>query len=250
VSDTQRETRLVVVSAGVSDPSSSRLLADRIVAKSLELLRESGTPASASVVELAPLAVEIARATVSGFPSEQLQAAIERVADADGVIVSTPIYKAGISGLFKSFVDVLDNDLLVAKPVLLAATAGTSRHALVIDDQLRPLFGYLRALVLPTSVFAGPEDWAGSELGERIDRAATELAVIVAAGVERQIADRAWSAYQHQFAGNAGRAARTADDIDFDAPLMRLAAGGTAQRTNGQVAATPQPGTPAEDGGS
>ena len=227
----QRDLRLVAVSAGVSDPSSSRLLADRITGKSLALLRESGTQASASIVELAPLAVEIARATVSGFPSEQLQAAIERVAAADAIIASTPIYKAGISGLFKSFIDILDNDLLVAKPVLLAATAGTSRHALVIDEQLRPLFGYMRALVLPTSVFAGPDDWAASELGERIDRAATELAVIMEAGVERQIADRAWSAYQHQFAGNASRAARNADDIDFDSPLMRLATGGTAPRT-------------------
>jgi FMN reductase len=228
---TQRDLRLVAVSAGVSDPSSSRMLADRIIGRSLALLRESGTQVSASIVELAPLAVEIARATVSGFPSEQLQTAIERVAAADAIVVSTPIYKAGISGLFKSFVDILENDLLVAKPVLLAATAGTSRHALVIDEQLRPLFGYMRALVLPTSVFAGPEDWAASELGERIDRAATELAVVMEAGVERQIADRAWSAYQHQFAGDARRAARTADDIDFDSPLMRLAAGGTAPRT-------------------
>ena len=136
----QREIRLVVVSAGVSDPSSSRLLADRIAGKSLELLRKSGTRASASVIELAPLAVDIARATVSGFPSEQLQAAIARVGAADALVTVTPIYKAGISGLFKSFVDVLDNDLLVAKPVLLAATAGTSRHALVIDEQVRPLF--------------------------------------------------------------------------------------------------------------
>src|SRR5205823_4924771 len=149
---------------------------------------------------------------------------------ADAIVASSPIYKAGISGLFKSFVDVLDNDLLVAKPVLLAATAGTSRHALVIDEQLRPLFGYMRALVLPTSVFAGPEDWGSSELGERIDRAATELAVIVQADVGRQITDRAWSAYQHQFAGNASRAARTSEDIDFDSPLMWLAAGGTAPR--------------------
>jgi FMN reductase len=55
--------------------------------------------------------------------------------------------------------------------------------------------------------------------------------MIVHAGVERQIADRAWSAYQHQFAGNASRAARTADDVDFDSPLMRLAAGGSASPT-------------------
>ncbi len=185
-------------------------------------------PASAAIVELGPLAVDIARATVSGLPSGQLQAAIERLAAADAIVASTPIYKAGISGLFKSVVDLLDNDLLVAKPVLLAATAGTSRHALVIDDQMRPLFAYMRALVLPTSVFAASEEWGTNELGERIERAATELAVIVEAEVEARIADRAWSAYQHQCAGNASRAARTADDVDFNSPLMRLAAGGTA----------------------
>ncbi|MHB8695195.1 MAG: CE1759 family FMN reductase [Solirubrobacteraceae bacterium] len=222
---------LVVVSAGVSDPSSTRLLADRITQKSLDLLREAGTPASASVVELGPLAVDIARATVSGFPGEQLQAAIERLATADAVIASTPVYKAGISGLFKSFVDVLDDDLLVAKPVLLAATAGSSRHALVIDEQMRPLFAYLRALTLPTSVFAAPEDWAATELGGRIERATTELAVMLHAGVGQQIADRAWSGYQHEFAGDSPRAERTTADVEFNSPLMRLAAGGTTPPT-------------------
>jgi FMN reductase len=221
---------LVVVSAGTGNPSSTRMLTDRIAQKTLELLRESGMPASARVLELGPLAVEIARATVAGIPSEELQAAIEQLAVADAVIAATPVYKAGISGLFKSFVDVLDNDLLVAKPVLLAATAGSGRHALVIDDQMRPLFAYLRALTIPTSVFAAPDDWGASELGERIDRAAIELVVMLRAKVGEQIADRAWSGYQHEFAGNAARAERTADDVDFDSPLMRLAAGGNADR--------------------
>jgi FMN reductase len=117
--------------------------------------------------------------------------------------------------------------------VLLAATAGSSRHALVIDDQMRPLFAYLRALTLPTSVFAAPEDWAATELGGRIERAATELAVMLHAGVGHRITDRAWSGYQHQFAGNATRAARTTADIDFNSPLMRLAAGGTTPPSPG-----------------
>ena len=179
-----------------------------------------------NVIELGPLAVDTARAAVAGFPGEALQEAIDRLAAADAIIVATPIYKAGISGLLKTFVDILDNDLIVAKPVLLAATGGTPRHALVIDDQLRPLFAYMRALTLPTSVYAAPEDWGTSELGTRIERAASELAVMVQAGVEQQIADRAWTGYQHQFAGNARRAERSANDVDFDSPLMRLAAGG------------------------
>jgi FMN reductase len=220
--------RIVVVSAGTGNPSSTRMLTDRIAQQTLEMLREVGIPAAGRVIELGPLAVDIARATVAGFPGEELQAAIEQLAAADAVIAATPVYKAGVSGLFKSFVDVLDDDLLVAKPVLLAATAGSARHALVIDDQMRPLFAYMRALGLPTSVFAAPEDWGATELGERIERAAAELTAMVRTGVGEQIADRAWSGYQHEFAGNAARAERTADDVDFDSPLMRLAAGGGA----------------------
>src|SRR5207244_6627409 len=134
--------RVVVVSAGTGNPSSTRQLTDRIAQKSLLRLQAAGTPASARVLELGPLAVDIARATVAGFPGEEVQAAIEQLAAADAIIAATPVYKAGISGLFKSFVDVLDNDLLVAKPVLLAATGGSARHVLVIDDHLRPLFAY------------------------------------------------------------------------------------------------------------
>jgi FMN reductase len=223
---TAEPKQIVVISAGISDPSSTRMLADRIAQRALDALREAGTPATAQVLELAPLAVDIARTTTAGFPGEQVQAAIDRLAAADAIIAASPIYKAGVSGLFKSFVDLLDNDLLVAKPVVLAATGGTARHALVVDDQMRPLFAYLRALAVPTSLYAAPEDWGAPELGERIDRAATELALLVRAGLEQQVADSAWSGYQHQFAGSATRAERTADDVDFDTPLMRLAAGG------------------------
>jgi FMN reductase len=187
--------RLVIVSAGTGNPSSTRRLTDRIAQKSLDLLDQAGTPATASVIDLGPLAVDIARAAVASFPGEEVQAAMDRLAAADAIIAATPVYTAGISGLFKSFIDVLDNDLIVAKPVLLAATGGTPRHALVIDDQMRPLFAYMRALTLPTSVYAAPQDWGTTELGTRIQRAATELAVMVRAGVEQQVADDAWSSY-------------------------------------------------------
>ncbi len=218
--------RLVVISAGVSDPSSTRLLADRTAQKTLDLLRDAHVAASVGVIELGPLAVDIAQAIVSGFPGQRLQSAIERLAAADAVIASTPVYKAGISGLFKSFADVLDNDLLIAKPVILAATAGTARHAMVVDEQLRPLFAFLRAMPVPTSLFAAPEDWGSSTLGDRIERAATELVLLLQSGVGRSIADSAWSGYQHQFSGNATRADRAAADVDFSTDLMRLAAGG------------------------
>jgi FMN reductase len=223
---TAEPKRLVVLTAGTGNPSSTRQLADRLAQKSLDLLAAAGAAATVSVVELGPLAADTARAAVAGFPNEVVQAAVDQLATADAIIVATPVYKAGISGLLKTFVDVLDNDLVVAKPVLLAATGGSPRHALVIDDQLRPLFAYMRAITLPTAIYAAPEDWGSADLGRRIERAATELTALVRAGVEHEIADNAWSGYQHRFAGNAQRAEQTSADVDFDSPLMRLATGG------------------------
>jgi FMN reductase len=220
--------RIVIISAGTSQPSTTRMLADRIAAASVEVLREMEVTATTGAIEVAPLAVDVARASVTGVPSAELQDAIDQIAAADAVIASAPVYKAGISGLFKSFVDVLDNDLLIAKPVVLAATAGSSRHALVVDEQMRSLFAYMRALTLPTAVFAAPEDWGAAELGERVRRAGTELAVVLKGQIEKGIADRGWSGYRHEFAGNASRAEQTAAETDFDSPLMRLAAGGRA----------------------
>ncbi len=203
------------------------MLADRIAQASLDLLREMKIPATLSAIEIAPLAADIAGAAATGVPSDELKTAIAQIAEADALIFSTPVYNAGLSGLFKTFVDVLDGDLLIAKPVVLAATAGSARHALVVDEQMRSLFAYLRALTLPTSVFAAPEDWGSPELGERIRRVAIELAVMLDARVEQRIAERAWSGYRHEFAGNATRTQQTAADVDFDSPLMRLAAGGS-----------------------
>lgn len=219
--------RLVVINAGVSDPSSTRLLADRIAQKSLDRLSAQGFTTALDVIDLAPLAVDIARAIVAGFPGEKVKAAIDLLARADAVIAATPVYKAGISGLFKSFIDLIDNDLLIARPIVLAATAGTARHAMVGDEQMRPLFAFLRAMPMPTSIFAAPEDWASPDLGARIDRAAGELSQFVASGVGRAIVDTGWNGYQHQFGGNATQAQRKAGDVNLDSDLMRLAAGGT-----------------------
>jgi FMN reductase len=222
--------QLVILSAGVSDPSSTRLLADRIAQKSADLLRQSGRDAKIAVIELGATAVDVAQAIVTGFPNERVQEAIQRLASADAVIVSTPVYKAGISGLLKSFADVLDNDLLIAKPVVLAASAGTARHAMVVDDHMRPLFAFLRALPVPTSVFAAPEDWGSPALSSRITRAATELVGLLTSKVTETITDGAWAEYQHQFSGNATLSEKTASDVDFSTDLMRLAAGGQSRK--------------------
>ncbi|MFJ2951880.1 FMN reductase [Streptomyces sp. NPDC087226] len=176
--------KLVVVSAGLSVPSSTRLLGDRLaaVAAPAATAPEPG-PADVRVIELRDLAVEIAHTFTNGFPAGALAAAFDAVAGADGLIVVTPVFSASYSGLFKSFFDALsvgDPDALAGKPVLIAATGGTVRHSLVLDHALRPLFSYLRAVVVPTGVYAASEDWGAEGLDGRIDRAAGELATLMA----------------------------------------------------------------------
>ncbi|MFC9331621.1 FMN reductase [Kitasatospora sp. NPDC057015] len=176
--------KLVVVSAGLSRPSSTRLLADRLAAATARGLGEGG--AEVRVVELRDLATEIAHNLVTGFPGAALREALDAVAGADGVIAVTPIFTASYSGLFKSFFDVLDNDALTGKPVLIAATGGTGRHSLALEHAVRPLFAYLRAVVVPTAVYAATDDWGSGgdahtgELPARIDRAAGELTALLA----------------------------------------------------------------------
>ncbi|WP_399887145.1 CE1759 family FMN reductase [Streptomyces sp. BBFR51] len=176
--------KLVVVSAGLSVPSSTRLLADRLAAVAAPAATApEPAPADVRVIELRDLAVEIAHTFTSGFPAAALAEAFEAVAAADGLIVVTPVFSASYSGLFKSFFDALgvtDEDALTGKPVLIAATGGTARHSLVLEHALRPLFAYLKAVVVPTGVYAASEDWGAEGLDARIERAAGELAALMA----------------------------------------------------------------------
>jgi FMN reductase len=176
---------LAVVSAGLSVPSSTRLLADRLAAATVEALRERGVDATVEVVELREHARDLADNLVTGFPNATLRAALDTVVGADGLIAVTPIFSASYSGLFKTFFDVVDLDALSGKPVLIGATAGTPRHSLALEHALRPLFAYLRTVVAPTAVFAAAEDWGAGDatdhhLVQRIERAAGELADLIA----------------------------------------------------------------------
>jgi FMN reductase len=218
----ERELSLVVVSAGASDPSSTAMLADRLAARTVAAAEARGAEVAVTTIELRTMASEIATALVSQNLGQKLTAAVEALGAADGLIVATPIYKAGVSGLFKGFFDVLDNDLLIAKPVALAATAGTARHALVVDEAMRSLFAYMRTLTIPTSVFAATEDWADGDLDKRLDRAATELTILLESAFAKRVKDESWGAYQHEY----GSAGGTELEVDFDSDLMRLAAGG------------------------
>jgi FMN reductase len=188
-----RTRRLVVVSAGLGQPSSTRLLADRLAAASVRHLRAAGIEPELRTVELRDHAQDLASNLLTGFPSPTLAEVIEAVVGADGLVAVTPIFNASYSGLFKLFFDVLERDRLAGMPVLVGATGGTPRHSLALDHALRPLFAYLGAAVVPTGVFAAAEDWGEQSapdeptLVDRIDRAGGELAAWVA-GRERPAA--------------------------------------------------------------
>ena len=177
---------IAVVTAGLSQPSSTRLLADQLAAATDRALRLHGERTQVEVIELRDLAHELTNHLLTGFPSGALEAALDTVAGADAVIAVTPIFSASYSGLFKTFFDVLDADALAGKPVLIAATAGTARHSLALEFAVRPLFAYLKAVVVPTAVFGATEDFgstdgASASLSDRVERAARELAELVSA---------------------------------------------------------------------
>lgn len=172
---------IVVVSAGLSQPSSTRLLADRLAVATVEELRDRGASSAVDVLELRDHARDLVDHLLTGFPSPKLRAAIDRVLGADALIAVTPIFNASYSGLFKLFFDVLERDSLAGLPVLIGATGGTARHSLALDHAVRPLFAYLDAAVVPTAVYAASSDWgqdtgADPALADRIERAAKELA--------------------------------------------------------------------------
>ena len=207
---------IVVIAAGLGVPSSTRLLADMLAESAQRAVEERGTEASVEVIELRPLAHALADNLLTGFPTGELKDAIEKVRRADALIAVTPVFSASYSGLFKTFVDVLEPGLLDGKPVLIAATAGTARHSLVLDHAMRPLFAYQRAVVVPTGVFAASADFGVGDAGEirkRVDRATAELAALLSGP-----------------SGAAGAHHRTVEE-EFDSPtsfedLLRAASEG------------------------
>jgi FMN reductase len=176
---------LVAVTAGLTQPSSTRLLADRLVAATGSSLKELGIEARPQTIELRQHGRDVMNSLMAGFVSSGLREVVDAVGAADGLIAVTPIFNAAYSGLFKSFFDILEEDALAGRPVLIAATGGTERHTLALEHIVRPLFVYLHAAVVPTSVYAASPDWAGGDgreggpapLHSRVERAARELAL-------------------------------------------------------------------------
>lgn len=185
---------VVVISSGLSETSSTRRLADQLGEATAAALRARGTAVEVRLLDLRERAHDITNATLTGFAAPDLQSDIDAVLAADGVVAATPVYSGSYTGLFKSFVDLLGQAAFDGTPVLLAATAGTARHSLALEHAMRPLFSYLRALTVPTGVFAASEDWGGDgdaagALAGRVQRAAGELAELVAAREPKRVVD-------------------------------------------------------------
>lgn len=207
--------QIVVVQAGLGQPSTTRLLAERLANASEDAFLERGDETEVTFVDLREHAHDLANTLLTGFATGGLREALDAVRGADGVIVVTPVFQASYSGLFKTFVDVLDDGALRGTPVLMAATAGTARHSLVLEHAMRPMFAYLKAVTVPTGVFAASEDWGAAGavdagLGTRITVAATELADLVTGGGTRTAST-----------ARAARADEFADPVPFEDLLAR-----------------------------
>lgn len=218
-------TRLVVVSAGLSQPSTTRLLADRLTDAVSDRLRALDQEPEVTVLELRELGTDVMAAMLTaGMPSARLAQASAAIAAADAVIAVTPVFTASYSGLFKSFFDVLDPGGLRGTPVLIGATAGTERHSLVLDHTLRPMFTYLQAVVVPTGVFAATSDFGGQGgavdgLAQRIARAADELVALLPSGVPAP-----WSGVEERAVRHTDAVARAeaAEDDGSFTPFEQL----------------------------
>ena len=171
-------TRVVAISGGLGSPSSTRVLADDIIARLQGSVAERGRSLESSVIELRELAHPIVDAMLTGFASGVLADAVESLRIADAFVVVSPTFSASISGLVKSFFDILEPDVLAGKPALMAATGGTERHSLMLEFAMRPLLSYLGALPVRTAIFAATADFGpgAASLAGRINSGADELA--------------------------------------------------------------------------
>lgn len=167
-----RPLRVVAVSGGLQRPSKAAALAEHL----LDLIAEE-VPCKQHLVELGQLAPLFAGAVWRAQLPDAVERELAAVEQADVLVVATPVYRGSYTGLFKHFFDFIGQDALIDKPVLLASTGGSERHALVIDHQLRPLFSFFQARAMPLGVYATDKDFADYRLQDEALIARARLAV-------------------------------------------------------------------------
>ncbi|MBC9937253.1 MULTISPECIES: CE1759 family FMN reductase [unclassified Leucobacter] len=223
--------QLVAVSGGLGTPSSTRMLADRVLGPASRALEAQGGTVEVTVIELRELAVQIANNLLTGYAEPALAEALAAVRRADGIVAVTPVFNGSMAGLFKSFWDLVEPDAIRGVPVALGATGGTARHSLVTEMAMRPLFAYLRAFPLPTGMFVETDAWGSRAGAEVIDERAGTLG--------RELADavrllRGGIAAQDPAVSGAGDArAQALDTAPAIAPSVdEVAATAAAQEKN------------------
>jgi len=175
--------RVVAVSGSLHHPSKTTVLVEELVAALGRL-----TPIESHVITLTDLGPSLAGALNRRQLPPEAEAELQRIEAADVLIVASPVYRASFTGLFKHLFDFIDQYALVDTPVLLAASGGSERHALIIEHQLRPLFGFFQALTLPIGVYAHDSDFDGyaisnESLTERIHKAVAKSLPIIRGNV-------------------------------------------------------------------
>ncbi|MDE5064078.1 NAD(P)H-dependent oxidoreductase [Wolbachia endosymbiont of Drosophila chauvacae] len=233
--------QLVIVNAGLGDPSTTRQVAEKIADATVRGVSAAGEGLGVEILDLRTLAVDLATYMTTFIPTDALQAARRTVTGADALIVATPVFQGSYSGLFKMFFDTLEMKALDGMPVTMVATAGTPRHSMVLDYAVRPLLSFLHAVVLPTGVFAATAEFgADSGLDNRVARAARELTAQLTAvrGVAGFTAPDVPGAGAVAADQDADAAPDSDSDSDLDAgtdPDFRLPAGGFAALLSGHT---------------
>lgn len=192
MSSSSRPLRVVAVSGSLTDPSRTTALVEAIVEEFGRVI-----PIEAHVITLNHLGPHLAGTLSRKQLPDVAEAELDRIEAADLLIVATPVYRASFTGLFKHLFDFVDQYALVDTPVLLAATGGSDRHALILEHQLRPLFAFFQSLVLPLGVYAQDADFenyriTNEQLTERIEKAvARALPLVKSSFAEREAVERA-----------------------------------------------------------
>lgn len=171
--------KITAFAAGVGYPSNTTQLAEAIGSR-----LGAATGAEVEQVELRDVGSSIGEATMLGVPRTDLKQALSTVENTDVLIAATPTFRGSYAGLFKAFFDLVDASALQNKPVVLAATGGSARHQQVIDLGLRPLFSFFGSLIVPTAIFATPDDWVAPKvpslaLEERLDQIVFETSMLL-----------------------------------------------------------------------
>ncbi len=187
-----RPLRVVGVSGSLTDPSRTTALVRAVVEAFGEAL-----PIESHIITLNALGPHLGGALRRSELPPEAEAELVRIESADLLVVATPVYRASFTGLFKYLFDFVDQYALIDTPVLLAATGGSERHALILEHQLRPLFGFFQSLALPVGVYANDSDFtdyriSNPQLTERIEKAiARALPLVRSSILEKETIERA-----------------------------------------------------------